>query len=546
MNRTPRCFTKEARDLLYVSANTKISAITSWYLAVIVFVFPFFATDQYFRILRDRTLFFVVATAFMTLFMGAIYVKLLTTLLWECIQEGGGPCTLLQVLKADQKLKMPRLTMADRGLLCFLCIMALSTICSEYPVQAFWGGAGRYQGLCMWLLYGITYVCVSRYWKPDMRLIYVFLAGGVASALWGIANYLGLDPFCWHEFIKEEQRGIFVSSYGNINTYTAAMSIFMAIAGSLYMMEPKGNQTEASVRLRNPWYLVSFFLLCVALITGRSDNAALAILAFFVIVPFFTWNSGRDVHRYSHLCAGFLCAMAMSAYLSEITENPYINASDGILLKLCNNNFVMMALCLFGVLWVMVTTILAKKKETYKVKTWWAFILILGISTGILALILFREHPLLTNSPIGPFLQFSDSWGSHRGYIWRAAIEEFMKGSLKNMTIGTGPETFGLIIRELRYDEMKAITGQIFDSPHNEGLQYLFTTGVLGFVAYYGFIFGSCVLALKHRMGNPVVIPAAVAVFVYTVVSVVNISVPMTQVYMILLLAMINHTQKSF
>ena len=93
------------------------------------------------------------------------------------------------------------------------------------------------------------------------------------------------------------------------------------------------------------------------------------------------------------------------------------------------------------------------------------------IPIGFLGVAALRNHPVLLNSAIGQFLHFSDSWGSHRGYIWRAAIEEFENFTLKDTLIGTGPETFGLVMKNLRYDEMKAISGQLFDSPQQGYLE---------------------------------------------------------------------------
>lgn len=57
--------------------------------------------------------------------------------------------------------------------------------------------------------------------------------------------------------------------------------------------------------------------------------------------------------------------------------------------------------------------------------------------------------------------------------------------------IGSGPETFGIIMKQEHYQEMIQGCGQVFDSPHNEFIQYLFCTGILGAACYYAFL-ASC------------------------------------------------------
>lgn len=541
MKQSTPCLSEATRTRLHYKTDKVIKAASTLYIYVMLFIFPFYATDQYFRLLRDRTAFFTTATVTLVVCVIFLYLKLLVMLMLECIREGGHLNSIVSELRSYITSHKPSYTVMDRCLLCFLFISVLSTLFSQYRTAAFWGNEGRYQGMFLCFLYGAAYFIISRHAKPTLKMMQVFLIGGVISALWGIANFLGMDPFHWLDLVKEEQRGIFVSSYGNINTYTAAMSIFMAIAGTLYMMSPKRNSKEANTKLQKYCYLGAFFILCVALITGRSDNAALALLAFFVIVPFFTWNDGYDVHRYVHLFMAFIFAMATSSGLSVVTKNTYINTSDGILLKLCNHESIIIGLCLIGIALEYATILFEKHMKKCNIKKWWAWILTIGISVSTFILIVFHEHPALTNSAIGPFLHFSDSWGSHRGYIWRAAIEEFENFTLKDTLIGTGPETFGLVMKNLRYDEMKAITGQVFDSPHNEFLQYLFTTGILGAVSYYGFLISGLVHGIKTN--TSLRSAAAVAIAVYTVTSFVNISVPITQPYIIILAAFLGTTE---
>jgi O-antigen ligase len=91
---------------------------------------------------------------------------------------------------------------------------------------------------------------------------------------------------------------------------------------------------------------------------------------------------------------------------------------------------------------------------------------------------------------------------------------------------------------------------ETYDSPHNEWLQYLFTTGILGFVGYYGMV--KCALWSGFGIGKRTYsypgedllnqislmgVALAYGIQAYTIQSFVNISVPITVPYVIMSIA---------
>ena len=124
--------------------------------------------------------------------------------------------------------------------------------------------------------------------------------------------------------------------------------------------------------------------------------------------------------------------------------------------------------------------------------------------------------------------------------MWRITAEEYANLPIWQKLFGTGLETFGIVIKNARYDEMLSVAGQVFDSPHNEILQYLFTSGMIGCFSLYAWYILTCIYAIRSQDKSAA---CAVAVLVYICVSFVNISVPMTQVYIVVLMALMG--QKS-
>ena len=107
-----------------------------------------------------------------------------------------------------------------------------------------------------------------------------------------------------------------------------------------------------------------------------------------------------------------------------------------------------------------------------------------------------------------------DEWGTHRGYIWRIGLENYKEFPLIHKIFGYGPDTFGIVTVNNNYDEMVSRYNEIFDSAHNEYLQYFVTIGPFGLISYLVLLV-SAVLRMVRRAGdNPYVVAAAFSVAV--------------------------------
>ena len=158
------------------------------------------------------------------------------------------------------------------------------------------------------------------------------------------------------------------------------------------------------------------------------------------------------------------------------------------------------------------------------------FYLLVGIYSAVVLafIILFVYFTFIdVSTPLDGFMRFfrfNDKWGTHRGYIWSKSWEIFKDFGLKNTLLGSGPDTFYNVF-EPYFAELNTRFGDaVNNAAHNEFLNYLITTGVLGLLAYLSLIVSTIVRAVKAADKNYLALAFIAPVVCYFFQSVVNIS----------------------
>lgn len=122
------------------------------------------------------------------------------------------------------------------------------------------------------------------------------------------------------------------------------------------------------------------------------------------------------------------------------------------------------------------------------------------------------------------YLYFSNTWGTKRLRIWRAALEIYMRMSIPKKLIGVGPAGFYFASQTyLSAEELAAFAneGQLIDA-HNIYLQYLVTYGMAGAILFIGFLFTTVRYLFKVGKEKPYVLAFAMSGVGFLVQAVVN------------------------
>lgn len=516
----------ENNDLI-VSWKRANEIITSVYIVAILAIFPLAFYNYYFDILDVKYMFYYGSVILLTV------VILITAFVYMYIDARDYQWENTRCI--FKHFRRRPLRIADWAMIFFMAAVSVSTLQSDYFYESFWGNEGRYTGMFLILLYFVSFFIVTRFLKFKRWYLDIFLAAGMVVCLIGILQFFEIDSIGFKVGLSWDDYRIFASTIGNINTYTSYIALVSGMSVVLFAQE---NNVYRKV-----WYTICVIISLFALITGISDNAYLALIALFGLLPIYLFDSIKGIKKYM-----FLLALLFSEFqLIDIIIGKFpehvleITGLFNVVVGYDKLLYVVVGL------WALTTFIhildINQIRENYLQKKgnlgrWiWFAVLISGILC--IGYILFDVNINGNADRYGSlrnYLVLDDEWGTHRGYIWRIGIESYQKFPLIHKIFGYGPDTFGIITVNNYYDEMLSRYYEKFDSAHNEYLQYFITIGVVGLVAYLSLLFTGIKEMIRASSKNPILLAISFSIICYGAQAVVNISVPIVAPIMLTLL----------
>lgn len=506
-----------------------------WLLAMFT-IFPLIYNDFYYDILQTK--FYTVMILSITMILALIVI---------CGFAGGFKNFFDKVKKKGFKVWFKEeFNIWDISIMIFMLMTILSTLFSGQVLwYAITGEKGRYSGLLLISIYVIIYFIVSRMFSFSKIYFTVFLAVSIPICLIGYTDYFNMDILTFKEKISQEQWSIFTSTIGNINTYTAVLAFYIAISGTLFITTPfSKDKSRGEGIVKIVFYYIVMFMNFIALSMGNSDNGYLTLGAFFGLVPFVAFRSMEGVRRFLLTIFTYLLGIKIVKLINIKYAGKVIGIS-GLYDFISDFKYLdIIIVALAAIVILMYIPVYKKRNETIKendnllkiLRYIWLAILIISFAFIIFLGMRINANVAVAKEKYGAladYFVFNDSWGTFRGYIWRAALEEYMKFPLLHKIFGSGPDTFGIFIYLLRYDEMTSVTGQIFDTTHNEYIQFLFTLGPIATLSYIVAIITPSIKAIRSKMFDlrdnemlPFLYASAIAVICYATQAIVNLSVP--------------------
>jgi len=359
-----------------------------------------------------------------------------------------------------------RRTILDIPLLLFLASQIISTVISLDSHTSFWGYYSRFNG---GLLSTITYIflyyaLVSNFFFDKdhakefaKKILGISLISGGLVALWGIPSHFGFDPTCmvfgrglttacWTAAFDPTAR-IF-STLGQPNWLAAYLSILLPISLA-FLMTRSLHLKKLDEKFKSP------VLIALTIIT----------MVFYIAILWTNSQSG-----FLGLWTGiivFVSAIKIVAYKKTgFSFRKYLKLKSIRLIGL------------FAISFLIITFVIGNpfpKLQSVSLKN----VLQKSIPQQDLSEAeIAAQGPALENNITGS--------GEIRLIVWRGALDIFKSSPI----IGTGVETFAYAYYKYRPVDHNLTSewDYLYNKAHNEYLNYLATTGLLGLGAYLAFI----------------------------------------------------------
>ena len=480
---------------------------------IVLCIFPLVYHRYYFDILETKYQFYCAAA------IGTSVVMLLYGII------SGRLKSFFSDLRLKERIR--GLCITDWAMIAFwLCNVISWLLCSDWRWEAFWGTSGRYNGVFLMTVYLAVYFLMTRFFRFKQWYLDAFLAVGILVCLFGITDYFQMDILGFKEGMVPEQRGIYTSTLGNINTYTVYVGAVLAVSALLFMLEKNWK--------RMLWYYGNMVLASFALIMGTSDNAYLTLAALFGLAPLYLFRTKTGVRRYLISAATFFTVIQCIDWINSAFADSVVGIDSAFNLVANLSVLPLLVIGLWGIAGLVAAwTIKKPNPDGTDTMGRWLFYAWIGViaAVGAAVVFVFYDANVAGNAErygaISSYVVFNDSWGTERGYVWRRSMELFLdKLTPLQKLFGYGPDTFMLLMQY--YYDGKMMDGRtvIYDSAHNEYLHYLVTLGIAGLTAYVIYLGSAIVRLCKGMKDRPEVAAAAFAVIAYAVQAVVNINIP--------------------
>ena len=367
----------------------------------------------------------------------------------------------------------------DLAVASFGIVVFLSSLLSSWRKASFTGEkCWNVGGLLLMALCGLYFYC-SRSLKREKLPWVLFLFSGLVVTIFGILNDLSVAP----AFLTADMDPLWYRNYtstiGNVNTYCGWLAMLLPIL-IVWFVGSKNSLTRLLVT-------IGLFLCYLNLFLTHADSlyfsAGLTLLATAVWCTksekrLVGWIINMGLLGLTGCVAALMVRLHTDLYLDEITPR-LLKFHLPLLILLCS------IAATAGYLYAAIRYSDKRRKKLLH----GLFLGSLGIfGIGLLIILAYLVS------------HFDRDFLNRRGLLWEIAFRAFLEGGFREKLFGLGPgniDEFALTYRHLivrHYDGIYQI-----ENAHNDLMEYLATTGLLGFCAY-GAIYVTVTVDIVRRL----------------------------------------------
>lgn len=359
----------------------------------------------------------------------------------------------------------------------YIILTLISALCSDYFPETMFG-SGRHEGTLTIAIYGLTFIFVSRHYRPHLLHAAVFGASVIAFDIISLLQAAGMNPFglypdglSWADR-NVKYSGEFIGTIGNADLVSAFLCVAIPLTA-----------------------VVGGHLVFGSLVEG---SRAVPVTILDEVGEIEKNINKKRVNKKLSISTGIICltAAALSLVLLAV-----IKVTAGLL--------AMAFVCLIAA--PVAAYIFLDSQKRKMIAAYLAALVLTGCAAGAF---IYAETSLPgTAGELHEIMHgnIDDSFGTSRIYIYRNILERVPS----HLLLGTGPDTIGHMDIEpfQRYNAERGVmvTARI-DTAHNEFLNVLACQGIAALCAYVAFTLGvmaaalcgmvNCAAALRGRVGS--------------------------------------------
>lgn len=406
----------------------------------------------------------------------------------------------------------------------------LSFLISDYKKTALLGTSGRDYGLITVFCITVMFIIIVSARPDKEKFINIFIISSVIVSILAVINSYGMDFIGFYKGVRPDLRMYYQTTLGHVDICSSFFSMALPMAVVMAVEEKR--------REKKVLYMLSTFTIFAGMFGGGCDSGYIN-MAVIVIAAIVYFKDYKSIAVFSFMCIVMIWIAKVMMVINHIVESSREMDSISVILTDTRAS-VLLSICILSVILICLYRIRKGADKCRILRLTLLSVILIVAAVFMDAFIYFTF--IDTESDIGSManlLRFNDEWGSCRGYVWRVTAERYINLPWYNILFGTGPDTLECMLTPVYGDEMFRRFDALYDNAHNEYLQYLFTTGITGFISYAGVVFVSVKSGIRNLKADENTAPFLIAAVCYLVQAAVNINQVITTPFMFLSLAMI-------
>ncbi len=504
------------RYLLKISLTKRTAA--QIYFLLILMIAPLYMTRGFRRILDDKaTIVWVSIAVGLALFFALMVKEFIVAVKVGSFKKA---ITNSAVTKGESH------KLIDIFLFIFGAVCLVSSLCSEYKYEALTGAGAWHVGGAMLAALILMYFLTSEKKEDDIVPFFGMMIGGTITMILAILNDLWIDPLGALESVDINWRNHYTSTIGNTNQFCGYLSIILPIMVIIFVSSENGFKRTAAA--------IVLFLGYLNMFLTHADSIYIGVgIGYVFIIAFSLKKAGRYMGL---LINGILFGVAGFATKVIILYRPEIKLDTVSPILLGHNVHVIVGVTSFVLLLIHMALELKYKAED--IEKMMGYVLVVYIVLMVLALI---------GVIIYSVSNFNMNFLNRRGLLWYIAVTTFWDNELPQQLIGIGPGCIDEISRDFYFEIVEAYGDFYFlDNAHNDVIEYLLTTGIIGAVSYLGIYLYIIIDFIKGVFKNTdakgVRVYASIGIIGYIAQSIMNGPHPLTTAMFFVLLAIYRST----